>query len=220
MKTIRVVVVKFVNRISKQEIPLLRGAVIRAAGKTNVLFHNHVDDKYRYSYPLIQYKQIDNCAAIVGLNEGADAIAQLASSCNLSFELGRRQVDMVVDFVKPTAFNLCTDEQKYKFHIESWLPLNQQNYRLYVQMDSLSDKIKLLETILTANILSFAKGMDIHLEERISCSISGIEESYVSNYKGVDLMTFDLNFVTNVVLSDHVGLGKNVSLGGGVVTRY
>lgn len=219
MKNVSIIIVKFINRLSKQDIPLLRGAVIHAAGKTNVLFHNHVDDKFRYSYPLIQYKQIDHCAAIVGLNAGADAIAQLASSCNFSFELGRRQVDMEVDFVKPTVFNFCMDEQKHKYHIKSWLPLNQQNYKLYVQMDSLSEKIKRLETILTANILSFAKGIDIHLEERISCSISEIEDSYVSNYKGVDLMTFDLNFVTNVVLPDYIGLGKNASLNCGIITR-
>ena len=39
------------------EMPLFRGAVIRAMGAmADVLFHNHTDsDRLRYAYPLIQY---------------------------------------------------------------------------------------------------------------------------------------------------------------------
>ena len=58
MKKIRYLEVTFENDIEPWEVPAFRGAIIATAGKEHVLFHNHDDDKFRYSYPLIQYKQI------------------------------------------------------------------------------------------------------------------------------------------------------------------
>lgn len=57
---IKTLLLRFSNEISFKEIELLRGAVINAIGdKPNVLYHNHIDDTFRYSYPLIQYKRIN-----------------------------------------------------------------------------------------------------------------------------------------------------------------
>ena len=66
MNYTNILTIKFSNHISKEEIPLFRGAVISTLEQNNILFHNHNDDNsLRYSYPLIQYKRIGGCAAIV-----------------------------------------------------------------------------------------------------------------------------------------------------------
>lgn len=51
--TIKTLLIKFQNKISASEIPLFRGAVINSLDEKLVLFHNHVNDKLRYAYPLI-----------------------------------------------------------------------------------------------------------------------------------------------------------------------
>ncbi len=49
----KVLVIRFANNITFQEIPLLRGAIIQSVSNVNNLFHNHEGDGYRYAYPLI-----------------------------------------------------------------------------------------------------------------------------------------------------------------------
>ena len=75
MTKVKTLILKFENEIERYEISFFRGAVIAAVGKEeDVLFHNHEGDNYRYSYPLIQYKRIHGCAAIVCVNEGTETI--------------------------------------------------------------------------------------------------------------------------------------------------
>ena len=70
---VRIMVIRFSNTITLKEIPLMRGALIHALdSNSNLLFHNHDESGLRYAYPLIQYKRINNKAAMVCINEGAD----------------------------------------------------------------------------------------------------------------------------------------------------
>lgn len=57
MKKIKILCVRFRNELRPFEIEMFRGAVLDKLQETaSVLFHNHVGDGFRYSYPLIQYK--------------------------------------------------------------------------------------------------------------------------------------------------------------------
>lgn len=77
----------------------------------------------------------------------------------------------------------------------------------------------MLENLLTANILSMAKGLGVHFERQVECKITAMEEPRLTTYKGVKMMAFDAEFKSNVSLPDYVGLGKGVSLGMGTVVR-
>lgn len=61
-------------RIQENELRLFRGAIIHLAGLEEILFHNHIEDGYRYSYPLIQYKIIQGHAAIICLEKGIEEV--------------------------------------------------------------------------------------------------------------------------------------------------
>ncbi len=85
-------------------------------------------------------------------------------------------------------------------------------------LEGVAEKIVFLEKILTANILSFAKGIDITINKNIECKIINIQEPYLITYKNTKLMAFNLEFKTNVYLPNFIGLGKSSSVGNGIVT--
>ena len=82
MPKIRTLLLQFTNEISSTEIPKYRGAVIASLENKNILYHNHLDDKFRYAYPLIQYKRLHKKAAILCIGEGINAIHEFFTSNN------------------------------------------------------------------------------------------------------------------------------------------
>lgn len=220
MERIKVLTVRFVNEIMREEVPLFRGAIINAMEDANLLFHNHEEDgRLRYAYPLIQYKRINQKAAIVCLGEGTEAIGQFFSSCNFDLKLGERLVKLEVETVNAHQHLIQIWDSEFTYHIRRWLPLNQDNYAAYCKEESLAAKYALLERLLTANILSFAKGIGVRFEGQVVTRIIQMDEPQTQNYKGVKLMSFDAEFKSNVSLPDYIGLGKGVSLGMGTVVR-
>jgi hypothetical protein len=220
MERIKVLTVRFVNEIMREEVPLFRGAIVNAMEDANLLFHNHEEDgRLRYAYPLIQYKRINQKAAIVCLGEGTEAIGQFFSSCNFDLKLGERLVKLEVETVNAHQHLVQIWDSEFTYHIRRWLPLNQDNYAAYCKEESLAAKYALLERLLTANILSFAKGLGIRFEKHVVCRITAIDDPHTVMYKGVKLISFDAEFKTNVSLPDYVGLGKGVSLGCGTTVR-
>lgn len=220
MERIKVLVIRFNNSIDRDEIPLFRGAIANAIEDANLLFHNHLEDgQLRYSYPLIQYKRINQKASIVCLGEGTDVIGQFFAACNFHVVLGDRQVKLEVESVKASQCLVQIWDHAFSYRIHRWLPLNKENYETYQKTDSLAEKNALLERILSGNMLSFAKGFGIHFESQTMCKLTPVNRSYVTLYKGVKMTAFDAEFKTNVSLPDYIGLGKGVSIGMGTVVR-
>ena len=104
----------------------------------------------------------------------------------------------------------------FNYHLRKWLPLNSENYARYQATNSVAEHVLMLENILTANMLSMCKGLGITIDKNIECSITHIEEPRKTYYKGIPMMSFDVEFSSNMSLPDYIGLGKGVSLGHGV----
>ena len=219
MNTIRLATVLFDTKIASAEIPYFRGSVIRLS-EGNALFHNHCAEGFHYAYPLVQYKRIKGCAALMGINQGAEALAELfGGRPSLSFSLGNRQTVMNVAVIRSEKFAVVCDEASQAYAISRWLPLNGTNYRIYQQTESLAERISMLEKILVGNILSFAKGVGIFFERPVICRIQQLEASGLVDYKGVELMSFSARFSCNVSLPEDIGLGKSASMSNGIVKR-
>ena len=86
-------------------------------------------------------------------------------------------------------------------------------------MEGISEKISFLESILIANLLSFSKGIGVYVEKEIQCKLTSLHDPFLVKNKGIKLMAFDIEFVTNMSLPDYTGIGKNASIGYGVVTH-
>ena len=122
MNTIRLATVLFDTKIASAEIPYFRGSVIRLS-EGNALFHNHCAEGFHYAYPLVQYKRIKGCAALMGINQGAEALAELfGGRPSLSFSLGNRQTVMNVAVIRSEKFAVVCDEASRTYAISRWLP--------------------------------------------------------------------------------------------------
>lgn len=219
MRKIRILYIRFRNELQNNEIEMFRGAVLSKLPNASVLFHNHVNDNFRYSYPLIQYKRLFGKAAIVCLEAGTEAVGELFSAGDFSFRIGDRVVRMEIDSIKAQQVLIQPWDTTFTYHLHRWLPFNEENYKAYQQLEGLDERYGFLEKKLTGNILSLAKGLDIYFDTRILCKIIEIESPYWIMYKGVRMMAFNIRFKTNVSLPDNIGIGKGVSLGNGILYK-
>ena len=211
-------IVYFEGKMLEREIPSFRGAIIALSGN-NPLFHNHSEETGdMFRYPKIQYKIWDDCPALVGVAEGADALkAMFIPGARHTFRIGRAVRDFTVRSIQFNSFmpEFC-DAVRYRIH--SWLPLNSENYDIYKQSVSLIAKVEKLNTILVGNILSLYKGLDTFLEQEVKACIVDLTPHEVT-FKGVRMQAFDAVVETNIPLPEGCGLGKGVSHGFGVIIK-
>lgn len=220
-RSINVFLIKFKNEIAFTEIPLLRGAVLNLLGSdAELLFHNHTSDTtFRYSYPLIQYKRIRKKAVIFCIGEGVETIGKLLNAQDYEISLGNRSLRLDIENISPKRNIVQTWDSTFHYYLTNWLALNSTNYQEYMAMDNLADRIDLLERILVGNLLSFAKGVGIEIEQQIICKLISFEEPRLVKVKGVKVMSFNCEFKTNMSLPDYMSIGKHASIGYGTVVK-
>lgn len=218
MNPTRITTALFKNQISDEEIPFFRGAMIRLSGD-DALFHNHNVDGFNYMYPLVQYKRIKGAAAVIGINQGSELLSCLfEKGDNFFVQIGNQEKEMeIVMCYSDNVTVTCEVSTEYTYSISRWLPLNSENYRMYQLNESLVERISMLEKILVANILSFAKGVGIYFEHLVMCHFLQLESTGLIRYKDVELMSFSGKFRCNVRLPEGVGLGKLASMNCGVI---
>lgn len=216
---IRTLSVSFDTDISFKEIPLFRGAILKCLGKeASILYHNHAgENSFRYSYPLVQYKRIEGKAAVVCIEEAVDLIGQLLTETDGRLKIGEREVEFQTRRLQPTRLLLQTWENFFDYHISYWLPLNSKNYQVYKNMDGVAERVLLLENILKGNLLSMLKGLGIHLEKELQVQITQLSDPYLLYNKGIGMTAFNADFKCNFTIPNNVGIGKNASIGFGVV---
>ena len=219
VKSIRTLTVFYDTEISCKEIPLFRGAVIKSLGnKANVLYHNHTGkETFRYSYPLIQYKRLNGKAAITCVEEGVDIIGQFLSEGMKSLMLGDRVVESRILKVVPSRIAVQLWKASFTYELKRWLPLNEKNYHFYQLAENDQERKELLEKVLKGNLLSMLKGLNIFVEEELRVRIVFLDKPYIIYYKGIALMSFNIKFESNLSIPNNVGIGKNASIGYGVI---
>lgn len=220
-KRIRVLTVKYTADIDYHEIPLFRGAVIASMNhEADVLFHNHIDnDKFRYSYPLIQYKRIGGKAAIVFINDAITNVGFLLRNIDAKYLLGKREIKAELENVTTESSPTVVADEIQSYKIINWLPLNAENYKRYMNLDNIIERVEMLQKILVGNIISMYKGLDVNQTDKINVTISDLYTPRTVVHKGIKLLSFDAEFKSNVSLPDNIGLGKYASLGCGTILK-
>lgn len=217
MKKIRILSITFDTEIEAFEIPAFRGAIASKVDPDSVLYHNHVNKGYRYSYPLIQYKRSHKKPLLICVEEGVDEIHKYFENKCWDIEISGRWVQMKIASLNMNQFTMQVWDKMFDYRIGNWIALNQENYALYMAMKDESEKTAFLKSTLTANILSFAKGIDWHIEKPVEVIIKEVKAIRPVRLKGQKVLGFDIEFSSNVFLPNNVGLGKSVSIGFGQV---
>jgi hypothetical protein len=171
----------------------------------------------RYAYPLVQYKVLDQKAAIVAIGDGTKELASLMACPSLRVRLGSRTFDVGVQQISFDDFQPEVREQGFRYRLDRWQPLNSENFKTYGQLVALTDKIVFLERILTGHILSLYKGLGLFIHQEVHCCFTRLSEPYEDNYKGFRTQLFQAEILTNISLPLHAGLGKGTSIGYGTI---
>lgn len=219
MKKIRFLDISLENEIKQYELKLLRGAIVAMAGKEHILFHNHKGNDLVYSYPLIQYKTIYKKPHIICINEGVDEIHHFFEKKQEGVFLGERPYEIKVGAINLNQFTMQVWDKAFYYRLYNWLPLNQKNYGIYHSLDDEQEKKNLLQKTLTGNILSLGKGIGWEIDKPIITQITELENIKLVSVKNIKREAFTVKFKSNVFLPNHIGLGKNASLGFGVVSE-
>lgn len=219
MKKARILQVFFEEPVAAWELEAFRGAIAGVVGHEHVLFHNHVQDGFRYSYPGIQYKLVNGKPMIFCIGEGVDEVHHFFREHTGMLLLNGRSYDIKVHRVKAENATLQVFDQWFSYHISKWHPLSQKNYARYKMLDQDNEKHMFLEKILKGNILSMAKGIGWLVDRQIDLRISHIEREDVLPYKGRKLISISAVFSSNVSLPEFIGLGSHTSAGFGMVRR-
>ena len=103
----------------------------------------------------------------------------------------------------------------YKFN-SPWLALNSENYKKFT-IATIKERRKLLKSILIGNILSMSKHLGYDVPDIIKVEIELTPMKVF--YKDVPLVGFKGIFEINFSIPDHIGIGKAVSHGFGIVKR-
>lgn len=209
----------FGTPLTPEETPLLRGALIRLLGTADVRLHNHRADGFRYGYPLVQYKSLDGHAAVVGIDGAADHLSTAFAAGSYDVRIGRRTEPLAVSLAKSETVELRLTPDMQAYRIARYLPLNQENHRHYMAMDSLLERYALIERCLRGNILSMAKTLGVRFDDEVKVSLTDIERTQTYTYKNVPMLGFDLTFLSNVVLPGNIGLGQKTSVGFGTLSK-
>ncbi len=191
----------------------LRGYIGRTF-QDNLLLHNHNNENLVYSYPLVQYKIIENTIIIFALEEGLEAIKNISGELEEIKLQQTYQITEKVLYEKNFELEESEEEHSYKI-ITPWLALNQKNYKKYKELKDQKERKIFLNKILVGNILSMCKSFGIMVNKRLY--VKSYLEIQDVEYKSVIMKGFTGEFKTNFKLPDYIGLGKGVSHGFGTI---
>lgn len=211
----------FTTKLSDHEVPLFRGSILNIMKECpeNLYYHNHREDNFRYAYPLVQYKATNRQAMIICIGESMENCGHLFRALPCAASLGHRDVVLEASRIIPVYFSLEASETPLFYQVRRWLPFNTENHRRYQSLERLSERIDFLEHILIGNLLSLAKGLDIHIDFPLQCHILDLKATEMQKSKGVYMIAFTLTFQCNLSLPDYLGIGKHSSIGYGILTR-
>jgi hypothetical protein len=220
--SIRIFAIQFDIPLLFPQIPQWRGAIAEHAGLEDERFHNHQGDKNRfhYRYPTVLYRSRQGKAAIWSFGEGTEALQTLLMNAQGDFTMHGQKLELRVQEVDIHMYQPNMSALPQKYGLNKWLALNEQNFKRWEKLPDAEAQNGFLEQILASNIIAFAKALEWQMPERLHINITKIIHTTRSKHKGILMLTFDIQFEANIFLPTGLGLGKSVSHGYGVLTRF
>lgn len=216
---IRITTIIFDKGLRPEDVSAFRGAVLTILPDDKIL-HNHSEETVIYRYPKVQYKSIGDKACIVGIEEGAEILErEFAIGDELELMIGKKIRKFTVTGKRTSYFNPdSSSEDRFRYKIHDWLPLNQKNHIAYQKTMSLKERVAILDNILISNILAaHKKGMGHIIEHECIAFITDIISIKTAIHKGVEMLSLDVCICTNTPIPQYCGLGKGSARGHGTV---
>lgn len=174
--------------------------------------------KFRYAYPLVQYKVLDRVPTLVGLGEGAGLLTHLFLQMR-EIDIDGQAFPVLSKHIRHEQVPIGLSDDLIEYRFETlWMALNQTNYRDYRHYTETEQHAQ-LKRVLTSQLLAVFREFSVWLQphERIMVRLSVQERT--TQFKNQTMVAFTGSFLANVVLPDGIGLGKAVSRGFGSLKR-
>ena len=202
-------------------------------GITTDLFYNRNEEtgNSENRYPLIQYKPINGKAAIIAINEGADALNAILSLLKKESNKPFNKKFLVtkqnpIDLSKPKLLPLQKHKiqllsKKQQYLITDWLPLDSQRYKAWTASGELKMLVEILDECLPRQIANMIASVGYSHSFPFVAHTTSIlatkEKLQVYEEKKVP---FDCTFDCNVCLPENIGIGQVPGIGYGRIFPF
>ena len=154
---------------------------------------------------------------IISLDQGIEEIHHFFENMQLGIMLGSRPYELKIESLNLKQVEVKISPENHSYKIENWIALNQDNFQAFTNLTSLAEQLTFLEKTLTGNLLSFAKGIGWLVTEPIVVKVTKFDAPRLISLKGRKILSFNVSFNSNVLLPNHIGLGKSSSQGFGLL---
>lgn len=207
-------------KLQARDAHKLRGYFGNLFKEYSPVLHNHYEDgRFRYKYPSVQYKVINNIPTLIGIQEGAELLPSLFLKIK-ELDINGQKIDINTKNIELKNEEVGYSKYLHEYQFSTlWMALNQINYVKYQKLIREEDKQDMLNAILVGHILSFFRNTHIELgsNERLMAKVKVEEKS--TNFKENKMVAFSGSFVINALLPNEIGLGKAVSRGFGTIAK-
>jgi len=207
-------------KLQTRDAHKLRGYFGNLFKEHSPILHNHYEDgRFRYKYPSIQYKVINNVPTLIGIEEGAELLPSLFLKIK-ELDINGQKFSVNTKNIELKNEEVGYSNSLYEYQFTTlWMGLNQTNYAKYNKLEDEVEKQMMLNAILVGHILSFFRNtrVELNASERLMAKLNVVEKSTL--FKENKMIAFSGSFIVNALLPDEIGLGKAVSRGFGTIKR-
>ena len=217
-----IVKITFDHKITTSEIPSFRNSLHNALKLHYPAFQLSLVNK-TYQYPFIQLKTNYNNGILQPMLVGIGAVAKTLSKILeqgdfLPMKLGGGLKKIKIEYIKVSYLNWQASQETKKYRIFNYQAFNQRRYQDFQRIASSQGFLSLIREALEGHIQTLYKaigttGLIPQIED------VKILKSSTQAIGNTRFLCFNLEFVGNVFLPEHIGLGNAVGRGFGTIRR-
>jgi hypothetical protein len=191
---------------------------------------NHPDGKValRETYPLLQFRCVENMALIWAVNEGVDILKKIISSGILDhFTIEQNLLPLVVvrEEERESLDDIIDEHQKHHYTVLDFAPFNQEKKAIYAQTNSYIEKIQMMQQLLLNELVLLTYALKFKNDKLITVEILDMVEKgkrvYTTKNGGkkiyVEVPIYTIKISTNMKMPCGVSIGRHKAYGYGVV---
>jgi len=199
-----------------EDLPRLRAYLSQRYKEYHELHNHTTEGGYRFVYPEIQFKFIDGVPTIVGFERGREILERVFKDVE-HVELKDRAFQIFEKTFEHLNYKLGVSEKPiaYRF-VTPWMALKQENYQRFKTLDNF-ERQRFLRHLLRENLKTIAHAFGYWIPDPEEIQVEGFFHQRESKFKGMIMLTFTGEFMTNFRIPDWLGLGKQVARGFGTV---
>lgn len=212
MTTLNLLKVWFDIAIKHQDLPTFKSALPQGLASLTTV---------NGTYPLIQYKtrfyEGRQRAMMIVIGDKIIELKEQLSGQSPKISMNGKEQVLKVGGFKLLPFPLRTDKGYHTYNLFNYQVFSAKQYAHYLKLESTAEQAVFMQKALVQDLTTFVQGVDWSLDPPIDVKRPRTLQLKSLTYQGETVPCFDLRFRTNLWIPEHIGLGRGVDLGFGVL---